>query len=120
MVTETIEVGVVFDPRLKLWTAAREHTFQQIQSRVDIAQLRIATRHIILSKNIVIGDDQCSGDPFPGTLRFAQLNKSSNTHAGRPRIFRMEGKLTLGSFDASPCSTLGILITAKRPVDLNQ
>ena len=37
MALERLEVRVVFDPRSKLWTKARDGTFQQIQRGVDIA-----------------------------------------------------------------------------------
>ncbi len=86
MSAKGIEVGVVFHPALKLWTTTRKRTFQQIESQFDIAQFRVAACYIIQILGIVRVDRQCSGDPFPGTLRTKGGHRDSPVHpAGRPR-----------------------------------
>src|SRR5207253_10701957 len=119
MVAEWIEVGVVLDPLPNLWTGTRQRTFKQIKGRVCIAQCRVAARQIILGKRIVRVDRQGAGYPFSGPIVFAKFKECCNAQMGRPRIFRVKSKFTLGEFDPFACSVFAILITAKRPVNLN-
>src|SRR5438105_542379 len=53
MVSESVEVGVVLDPLVKLRTNTREQTFEQVKSGLNVAQTGVAARHIILSPGIV-------------------------------------------------------------------
>lgn len=54
MIPEWIEIRVVFDPAvLQLVAGARKQTVQQIERRLDVAQLRIDTGHIVLCQDII-------------------------------------------------------------------
>lgn len=112
-VSERVEVGVVLDPSLQLRSAAWERTFQQVESLVDIPQFRVATRDIIQSVNIVRVDGQRSGNPFPGTLLFAELDECRDSQMGGPRILWVTLKFTLGEVDAFAGGIFRILITTE-------
>ena len=77
MASERIEVGIVLDPRLSFVIGVRKQTFEQIESRFYFAHERVDTGNIILSKNVVRVDGQCSRYPFSGTVRLSYTNESS-------------------------------------------
>src|SRR5207248_6381666 len=116
--SEWIEVRVMLNPLSELWTGTWQRTFQQIERCIDVTQFRVAARQIVLGKGVVRLDRQGAGHPFPGTIVFAKFEECCNAQMGRPRIFRVNGKFTLGKFHPFACSVFAILITAKRPVNL--
>src|SRR5439155_20642144 len=85
-----------------------------------IAQRAVAARDIILSHRIVRVDGQCSGEPLPGTLYFAQLNQCRSPKVRRPGILRVQNQFALRSLDPLSCSSFAVSFATKRPVYLNQ
>jgi hypothetical protein len=114
MVSEWIEIRIVFDPSVfQLVAGVGKQTFQQIEGLLDIAQERINAGDIVLRQDIVRVDGQGSRGPFSRAIVIANGNQRGGAEISWPRVFRVKGEFILGAFNAAACGTLAIFRPAQ-------
>src|SRR5438105_14157386 len=113
MVSEWIEVGIVFDPGFILVTGVRNKVLQQVKCCLSFPEPCINAGCVVLGKSVVRINGQGSGQPFLGAVSFTKSDERAGAEVGRAWIFRMHVELLFRTLDAFSGSIFSLGVAAQ-------
>jgi len=86
MVSQTVEIRIVFGPIGELRSASADRSFQHFEGCLDVAQLGIAAGNVVERKWIIGIDGQGAINPFARPLHVAQFEQCPCTQVRRSGV----------------------------------